>query len=349
MAYQFSDGFDAYTTITQRWDATQGTLTIGTGSARFAGSGGITSQGVSCANNSWFRKNLSSNQATLIMGVACKWNIMPVGVDGFMFFEDNTTTQVSLAVAPSGAMQFYRGAPTTNPIGPSSTTSTGFTFTAGVWHYVEMKVTIDPSAGSVECHVDGSTVISATGSLNTRASTNSFANQIRVGESQAGVNPILYDDLYCLDSTGGSLNTFLGDRRIITAMPAGAGSYTNFSHTGASTNWQSVNEIPPNDDTSYVSDSTVSDRDSYTIQTVTFNGNADFMNILGRVRKDDAGTHLVQLSTTNGSGTHDLFGSNITVPSSYAYFNSVFTTCADGSVLSATNINNSEIGIKILS
>jgi hypothetical protein len=343
MAFQFCTGYDFYTTASQIWDTVAGTVTINSASARF---GGTHSQGASYPASASTQKNLVGNQPTVIVGWAIKTLANPGSTAPILYFLDNTTTvQVSLAISASGVLQFYRGAPSSNPIGSAGSTN----FSAAVWHYVEALVTVHPTAGVVQCWLDGVQVINSN-TLNTRNNANSYANQFRIGELAGGISGgVTCDDVYCLDGTGGSLNSVLGDRKITTLMPNGAGSYTQFTPVGVASNWDCVNDIPADDATTYVSDAVVNDRDSYIYEDITISGNADFVVPWARISKDDASSHTVELSVTDTG--NDAFSSAIAVPSSFGYVNGgAFTTSPNGAAaLSQSVINGMEFGIKLIS
>lgn len=343
MAYQFSTGWDHYTTATDRWTSSSGSITISSAAARF---GGSHSQGAAFGANATVTKGLTGNPTTVIVGWAIKLTTLPTGgnIGELIRINDGGTTQVSLGISSTGLLQFYRSTPTSNPIGSSGST----VLAANVWHFLEVSVTINASTGDAKCWLDGVQVINSSSNLNTRQSANTQATAFVIGNISGSIITTA-DDLYCFDGTGGSLNTNLGDRRIITIMPNGAGSNTQFTPTGAASNWQCVDEIPANDNTDYVADSVVNDRDSYAYEDVSINGNADFVVPIAKISKDDAGSHTVQLSVTDTG--NDAFSSSIAVPSSYAYVDGgAFTTSPNGAAAwSQTVINRTEFGIKIIS
>lgn len=341
MAYLFSDGFDNYTTLSQLWEGVQGTPTIASANARFS-TAGITSQGVKFAQNSWGRKNLPSNYASIIVGFAYLMPAMPGSFTGIVTLDDTNTTQIYLAVTASGAFQFYRGTPNTGTAIGSA--SAGGLIAPNQWHFLEIVVTIDPSAGAVALYIDqpasgGTAAINSTG-LNTRTTTNSSCNQVRIGDYN--VFTPSFDDIYVLDTTGSSpLNGRLGDQRIITKMPNGVGALTNWSVTGSAANWSAVNEIPPDDDTSYVSSNTAGQQDSYAMQSASITATPNFVVV--RVRKDDASAHTCQALVRSG-GTVGL-GTAFTVPSSYAYFDSLFVNDPNtGSPWTGSAADSTQVG-----
>jgi len=343
MARIFSDGFDHYTSVLQKWDAQSGTPTISTASARFTISG-LQCQGISCAQNNWVQKNFA-NVAVIITGFAWRPNLVATVNDGLFVCLDAGTAQVTLGTNSAGAFQFYRGTTAGTAIGSASAAGL---VTPLTWHYLEIKITVsNTSTGTVELRVDGNSVITATG-LNTQATANTVVNQVRYGEMNNAANlaPMLYDDLYLFDNSGGSLNTFLGPRTIRTLMPAGAGDLTQWTPSTGN-NWQCVDEIPPNDDTDFVSTSTVNQRDLYTLQGLSITGNADFVTLWDRMRKDDVSARVVQ-TNLRVSG-NDAFSANIAINSNYTFSDFTQETNPNGGgAWTQTALNALQAGHKLI-
>jgi hypothetical protein len=115
------------------------------------------------------------------------------------------------------------------------------------------------------------------------------------------------DDLYIADGQTSGAHDFIGNISINALLPNGPGAVTQFQRTGASTNWQAVNESPPNDDTSYVGSSTVGDQDLYAVPAppVT-SGPVAAVAVNLWARTDDGGAHvlqpLVRTETTTAGG-----------------------------------------------
>lgn len=317
MAYIFADGFDNYTTPTQVWDSLIGTATISAANARFS-SGSTTAQGIAISQNSGITKNFV-NTTTIIVGFAY-W-VTTLGTN-FVFtqFFDNGTVQCGLGVTNAGALQLFRGSGSGSPIGAASANGL---IQNNSWTYVEIQITFSATVGTIQVWLNGgsSPVLNNTG-LNNITTANAFCNQFRIGElSNQGILP-KFDDAYIFDTTGTTQNAHLGDTKIITKMPSGAGASTQWTLNGAATNWQCVNEIPPNDDTSYVSDQTAGHIDLYATQSASLSGTVGFFVTRHRWRKDDANVHtiqpIIQSNVTQATGT------TATLGSSYQYFDNIF-------------------------
>jgi hypothetical protein len=167
-----------------------------------------------------------ASRATYIVGFALY--LTGAGQTALIRFEDTSTNQVELDINSVGQFQFWRG----GSVALGSLSSYMMSFNA--WHYIEVKVTIDPSAGVCQLYVDGVQQISLS-SQNTRVSSNSTANQL-VWTGLAGASNSGYmDDLYVMDPTnGGAYTTFLGDTKVVGVLPNANGTTNNFTQVSAS-------------------------------------------------------------------------------------------------------------------
>lgn len=330
MAYIDCDPFDNYTDITTRWDiVTQPNspfIVLSSVSARFPAPSPLTGQGAKFTQNCNAIKNLPGNYARVIAGIACAPPTLSVaGFGGWQpiwEWRDAGTVQLTLAFNSLGALQFFRGQPAANPVGSPSANGV---ITAGSYPFFEVDFTIDPSAGIVKLWVNqpsGATpLINSTG-LNTRASANSFANQIRIGDwSNTGSgNGIKYDDLYIFDGSGSTQNAQLGDSRLLTKMPNGAGSSSQWTDVG-STGSGCVSSIPP-DATKYISDNTAGHVELYAMQSAGLAVPANFVVIRRQHLKDDAAAHTDQSKIKSVAAT--AVSGAVTVPSTATYQDDIF-------------------------
>jgi hypothetical protein len=238
----FHDGFDLYQAWYQRWDALicptinqinpqiQQTVVRSGGGAMYFGLGqsgnGSVNGGVMAVKN-------IPNSATYIVGMAVRIDFSaPTRMSDTMLisFLDGGTHQVSLKVDSAGHLYFVRNG--TTLIGSASTLSlTGF-----AWHYIEVKVTIDPSVGVCSLQVDGVNWLNLTGQ-NTRATSNSFTGQVAIGNLATNAFTTGYvlwiDDFYLANTSGSFNNNFLGDRKVLGLVPNGNGSTLNYTMNAA--------------------------------------------------------------------------------------------------------------------
>src|SRR6202167_4648772 len=119
MANQFCDPFDHYNTadlIAQdMWELVSGSPVIGA-YGRFPAVGSYPNQGVSIPGSATLRKNMKSNQATLITFMRYGCVALPgSGSNPILGWLDNGTTQCYLGITSSGALQFYTYSPGFSP------------------------------------------------------------------------------------------------------------------------------------------------------------------------------------------------------------------------------------------
>lgn len=314
------DGFDNYNTITTRYEATQltnGGIVFGSTFARFAAPSPLVGQGIKVNQNSWCRKNLLSNQGTLILGFAWSPSALPSsGADAICDFQDNGTLQCTLEQLSNGAFQIVRGGAGGTTLG---TSSPGMIL-GGNFYWIEFVVTFGSgTAGSVALYVNqgpsGTAAINVSG-INTITSANAYANQYRLLEGNA-VSFYYFDDLYCFDTTGGVFNARLGDQRMLYLPPASAGASTQFTPTGAATNWQAASQNPPSPATIYNASSTAGQEDLFNTPAVSESAAPNGVWTRRLHYKTDAAAHTDQSAMKSGSTTTT--STAVAVPSSATY------------------------------
>ena len=273
MAMIFMDGFDYYNSsqINRKWDSSN--------AASFVT--GVYGNGKAIQGpNSWV-KNLGANVVTGFMGFHF---FVPAGFGAMTIcaFRDAGTVQVDLRLTASGTLQLTRNG---TVLGTSTSILSGNT-----WYWIEVKVTIDPTAGVAEVRVNGiSTGWITLSGQNTRASANSYFNQVALPGSTA-----TYDSFHVWDTTGTINNTYIGEHAISTLFPNGAGTHTDWTKSGGTANFSRVNENPADDDTSYNFSNTPGNIDSYAFgDLVPTAGSVAAVAINTVDRVDDASPHVI--------------------------------------------------------
>jgi hypothetical protein len=196
-----------------------------------------------------------------------------------------------------------------------------------------------------------------TGSSVQTAVTTATANAITLGNYSRTTgnnyqNFLMVDDLYVCSTAGSVNNDFLGERRVYTLFPTGAGGHTQWTIAGSSpaaTNWQSVNNATPDADVTSVISSTTGQIDTYAFgdlpaSTTVING-VQFNHV---ARRDDAGVLTIAPEQRNaGSDAAGTTSANL----SPAYLDVL--TVQENSLLTAvawtpSEINASEFGVKVV-
>ena len=321
MAYQFTDSFDHYNTAFltggNLYEYVTGSPVISSAYSRFPAIAGFPNQGVYLpAGNGLIRKNLKSNQATLIAFMTYGGALPSSGFCSILNFYDLGTLQLYLAVNSAGGLQFVRGTGGVLVASANRLLST----TSLPSHGIEVQVTFSNGSGSVECWLDGALVISLTGGLNTIVSANAYANQVGIGYVEGSGAAIYCDYFRVWDSTGSYQNAPVGfDCRKLTKLPAGAGYYTQWTANGATYDWQCVDDASPDGDATYVS-SNGNNYDSYAMGTSGLAGLPSQVVVKSYARKDDSATRALEIGVR--SGTSNGLGTAFTLGSTYQWVDS---------------------------
>ena len=301
MSLRFTDGFDHYATadLTRKWTAAgaTGTVAVQAGLGRFGTGNACRIDPQGC----YLQKTLDA-QSTWVVGFAMMTPGLPAagGSAVLVQFLDSGNVQCDLRVNADGTLSVTRNG-TALTSGQSSAA-----VRVGAWNYIEVKVTIASSisANAVQVQLNNAVVVTVATGQNTQSTTNTTANSITRAGASVGC---LFDDVYITDGNGSVNNgVFLGDSRVVALLPTGNGATDAWSVTGASANYQAVNENPPANDTSYVSSNTASQLDLYAVANLTITGTIRGIQTVIDTRKDDAGTHslaaVVRIGGSNYTG-----------------------------------------------
>lgn len=332
MTLLFIDGFDHYTSnasVAAKWTAVSSTYPVGAATSGRRGGGALQL----ITNFATAQKTLPSTYSTIIVGFARKtFN----GTVEFLEIKEGSTIHLSFTY-DTGKIKAWRGDKNGTLLGTSATT-----IDSTSWWYIEVKATIsDSTGGSLEVRINGSADANLTLSgIDTR------------NGGASGVVSNIYlscegyvDDLYVCDTAGSTNNDFLGDCRIDTIYPAGAGNYTQFTPSAGS-NYACVDETAPNT-TDYVSDATSGDIDSYACGDISalLSSSVYGAQVNAYAKKSDSGSRslgtMARLSSTDSIGTSTALGT------SYGYISQIYETDPSSAAWTRTNVNSAEFGVKV--
>ena len=219
---------------------------------------------------------------------------------GFRFrVADLSSDRIIMEIRGAGASLGVHGQLTVNSSGQLVYKRSIFTLGTGVatiavdtWTYIEFKILIDDSVGTVQTYINGSSTADMDASgLDTNNGGDDVMDSFELMGS-SGLHD--FDDLYVDDTD------LLGDVYVETLSPDGAGTDADFTPL-AGTNWEAVDELPTDNDTTYVESSTVNDRDRHTHGDLP----ADTDTVLGVqvgiwAKKDVAGDRLLRVLADDG-------------------------------------------------
>ena len=239
---------------------------------------------------------------------------------------------------------------------PVAFTTVGGLHQGNIWCQVGMKLVLAASGGgSVTFQINGGTPVTLTG-LSTLSSGDSGAwTGIHLGGSTiTSSGQIWFDDFVLMDASGGApWNDLLGDVQVIRLRPVAPGDLTQFSVTGAPTNWQAIDDGDSPDITSYIEGSAAGITDSYTWETLPSVAGTVIYGVKESALcyKDVAGGRTLMFLTRNGGVTYPE-GTALAIPTgvgNYAYIKKamMLDPKTGAQWAGAAAINASQFGQKI--
>ena len=245
MTMLFIDGFDhyAYNDLLKKWDTKSYATVLGTG----------------CGGDILGPGRLGVGQYLGLEGITVHWFLpdeetsLVCGVGIYMY---DTRTSISIGFntqsgdnqcncyieATTGIIYARRGSTILGQSDPSVVTT-------GNWYYIQVKVTIHDTAGSMEIKLSDTTVVNVSG-VDTKGGSESGCSTFTLGGSFVGLPWILarFDDVYLCNQSGSKNNDFLGDVGVYTLYPNDAGTYTQFTPVpndflGTVPNYENVDDV----------------------------------------------------------------------------------------------------------
>lgn len=255
----------------------------------------------------------------------------------FARFRNGLIDHLVLSTTGSGELLLERG---TTQLAITS----GLGLNAGQWYYIEINANIHNSTGDYDVHVDGSSVFSDTG-VDTQNGGSAVVDNIEIqGNSTQDTR---WDDIYFLDDSGSDNVGLLGDCRVETLFPDSDGNETDFTPL-SSTNVSNVDDgLSPDDDTTYNSSATVTDRDLYGFAALTGSVGTVFgVDAKMIVRKEDAGFREVRVIAR--SNVTEVESADFTLGANYTILNHIFENDPDGGTdWDEAAVNAAEFGIDL--
>ena len=334
MALRFMDGAELGA-VSQKWTGGTDNISYDAGTPRY-GSYSIKNKYGDFRN---FYVTLDA-QATWIVGFAYRTSAIGANNIKLLRIQDAGTDHIYLQQkATTGELEVYNGDGTL-------LASSGYTISPYVWYYIEFKVTINNTTGSFELKVLGVSQASGT-NVDTQNTANATADRIQFEYHGTGSSiNFWWDDIYICDGAGALNNDFLGDCRVDALTPTADTAQADFTPQGGGANYVEVDEIVPDDDTTYVYSSTVGHRDLYTMADMPVSGAVFGLQLAWRARKADAGSRSARRVLKSGVTT-DL-GTSQPLSDTYQTFLEIIETDPNtGSQWSEAGVNAAEIGFEI--
>jgi len=237
MSLIFVEGWDDIPGQSMSLKGWSGTNVTVAGNGQFATYGSLT-----FGNNTAMFKDFPNTDPTIIVGFYLK-NVggFPNAYDRFieLWGDNGTTRHLTLACGPDGQFHVYL-----DTVGGTLLGSTGTPYwpVSGSACYVEWKVLISDTVGTVDLQINGVNVLSLTNQDTKNGGTNSYINRLMlVGVS--GDN-VAFDDIYVANTQGSINNDFLGPCHVETQFPDVEGSTIQYTPSTGTDNSATIDENP---------------------------------------------------------------------------------------------------------
>ncbi len=224
------------------------------------------------------------------------------------------------------------------------------------WINIGVDFKLHTTTGWFYVYVDGTAVISYNASQTDQSGSTDF-DRFVVGNSTGDATEkwddyIYYDDVYWNDTAGEAAAALPTSYRYYLITPNGDGNYSQFDGSDGDSvnNYQLVDEIPPDDDTTYVTSDVDTERDSYAMVNYTIPVGSSIASIIpvAKVRKESAGSaYGMKLFTRESSTNQD--GSKQSLGTGWGWIFERQTTDPSAAAWDQTSLNAVEVGIQVSS
>ncbi len=342
MALLWIDGFEQYAGQADLLDAysTASAVAISIVTGRNTGAGNNKALEIDFNGVSLQRRLSAESTSTIVVGFA--WQKATAFANNFDIIRlyNNATEMITLRQQTSGEIIVDRGS-------TQLFSTSGLGLLTGTWYYIELKIFIHDTTGTVELWVDGVKEIDET-SVDTRNGTPSTITHLYLMGDSFDAQ---FDDLYVLDDSGADATDRLGDSRVETVFPDADGATNNFTAVGAgTTNADRVDDgSTPDDDTTYNHSSTAADKDLYGFAALQGQVDSVFaVQVTLYARKEETGERLVR--TVARSNVTEVQSADLTIGTQYRYLSNMYENDPNGGInWTEAAVNAAQFGIVIQS
>lgn len=337
------EGFDKTTTPGHIFNTVSGTVSIGA-------FGRNSTNGLRLATNgSFVKKTLPSTLSTIWAGFSLKLSALPSAADIWVLtvLLDAGNPQIRIVIRSDGTLAVQRTAGTGVTIaGVNLGVLSSFAMLVGVHYHISWKVVVHDTTGEVIVWVNEVEKLNLT-NQDTRGFSGSalvsevaFYNQ-NIIDSPVGNHDI--DDFVVRDDAQ------VLDLQVREDLPTGTGSTDQWSATGAASTREAVDETPPDDDTSYASETTNGEKSIWTYPAIPTTATIVALGGSPRAKKTDAGTATFCSVFRDAAGPSDHDGPTLAPSnSSYEYHdNTWMVNPATSNPFTPSEVNDAGSGLGV--
>ena len=218
------------------------------------------------------------------------------------------------------------------------------------WHYLEVKVYCDSTAGTVEIRLDEIVVYSGTGLDTQHRSNFNFYSRILFNTvSYSGAYGSYYlDDLYICDGSGTSKNDFLGTCNVETIVPT-ADVLSDWAPATGNDNYAMLDDILQSS-SNYIESGTSTDQATFETSNVATSNAIHGVMLCADVKGGtvDGTTKYPKFLTQNGTG-NIVDGANMVYADEYVGTSTdLMEEDPDGNGWTPATVNSLRIGVELV-
>lgn len=309
---------------------------VGVGSPSWSSSGGRV-QPYSASGGNGF-KRLFTPSAEIVTGFGVNPSVANGQLALVILGDAGTTTHLMVLLDGNSKISVYRG-------GLGNLLATGsYTYSAGVWSYLEVRATIADSGGTVKVRVNGA----STDDISFVGDTRNGGTSTNIDALTLAGGPVATTDWYVCNTLGSSNNTWLGDVAVRALVPTGDGDLSGLVGSDADSiaNWQLVDELPASN-SDYTGSATSAAEDTYAITDLPGTVAQVFgLQVAAVMAKSDAGAASASVIARVGS-TDYTSGANA-LSTTYAEFVDFYeTNPATSAQWTVSDVNALQVGMKV--
>lgn len=351
MAFRFCESFDHYTSVNQflgKWTGGNGVTPNVTGR---------NGQGIQLVNGANMELSLDHQGGWTVGFAHYLTGASPTQRCGLYSAYHNDALITHFLINADGSIQVVAG--TAAAVGTSSLSI----HKQNRWYYFEYTYTI---SGGNPMNLTGTLKMNGD-AIATLANVNTGINQSSLLLNTPTVNrhefnamndttipTVFFDDIYINDTQSLSSNavhtSYSGDMRIVVTTASADTGTIQWTPNSGTAHFSRVNEIPPDDDTSYVystGSATLGNEDLWTYATITtFTGTIQGVQFLPYARKDNEGSRAIRAESIQGSTNTS---STIWLDDNYTYYPLALDTAPGGAAWTVSNVNSNTFGVRIVS
>jgi hypothetical protein len=293
------------------------------------------------AATTFFAKNVAGLDEYFV-GLAFRLQALTTTID-VLEFNEGAINHVRVTILANGAIEVSRD-------GTVLATSAAGTILSDGYNFLEVRAVIDGAAGIVTVDLDETNVHTLV-SQNTENGGSGLIDEIR---HWGTTDIVFYDDIYINNNLGAApQNAFLGNTHIGISIVAADGALNEFpvlEPVSPTDHFEKVNEVPPDEDTSFVASDTPGEQELFTLQglpTILGDGTIYGVQVSVFAKKDNAGTR--QIKPLLNPGVTTASGTDLVLSTSYDYAIEVWQqnpdTVADWA--DAAEVEACEIGCEV--